>query len=315
VSGAAGRWVARAVALGLAAALPGCGGGDADRPPRDRTAALASTLAPFAETPDLVAGKGDDADDVAIHPSGYVIGTSKNRRGGLEVYDTDGRRVQWLPLGETNNVDLRGDLVVSSNRGRERIDVLAFRRGRVRLVRSIPVPFEPYGICMVGDTVVVTAGGTGRVEQYTLAGRRLRRLTGIAGQAEGCVADDAGNALYVGEEDRGIWRFPADPRGSRAGRLIDTVEGNLSADVEGLTFVRGRLIASSQGDSTFAVYRKDRLVATFRVVDGNGIDGASKTDGVDASAAVDLLVVHDNDNPGGESSNYKLVRLSALFGR
>lgn len=272
-----------------------------------------ATVRPFAETPNLIIGRGDDADDVAIHPAGYVIGTNKNDEGGLEVYDRNGRRLQWLQLGETNNVDLRGSTVVSSNRTRNGVDVLSFKSGRLRLVRSFPVAFEPYGICLFGETVIVTANSAGRVEQYSLTGKPLRRLSGIESQSEGCVADDARGILYIAEEEKGIWKFAADPEASSSGTLIDTVEGNLAADVEGLTFVAGHLIASSQGDDSFAVYKDDEFVASFRVADRANIDGASGTDGIDANVPLNLLVVHDRANEGGESSNYKYVRLSELF--
>jgi 3-phytase len=250
---------------------------------------------------------------VAIHPSGYIIGTNKNDDGGLEVYDRKARRIQWLQLGATNNVDLRGSTVVSSNRTRDTVDVLSFKAGRLALVRSFAVPFEPYGLCLSRDTVIVTANDAGRVEQYSLMGQRLRTLSGIESQSEGCVADDARGVLYVAEEDKGIWRFAADPQASSSGTLIDTVEGNLAADVEGLTIVKGHLIASSQGDSRLVIYKDDKRVADFRIADGGGIDGAVGTDGIDASGALNLLVVHDSENEGGESSNYKFIRLSELF--
>lgn len=250
---------------------------------------------------------------MAIHPSGYIIGTNKNDDGGLEVYDRNARRLQSLQLGATNNVDLRGSTVVSSNRTRSGVDVLSFKGGRLALVRSFSVPFEPYGICLSGDTVIVTANGAGRVEQYSLTGKRLRTLSGIESQSEGCVADDARGVLYIAEEERGIWRFAADPQASSSGTLIDTVEGNLTADVEGLTLVKGHLIASSQGDSRFVIYKDDEFVASFRIADSGNIDGATGTDGIDASKALNLLVVHDSENRGGESSNYKYVRLSELF--
>jgi 3-phytase len=272
-----------------------------------------STVKPFAETPNLTIGSGDDADDVAIHPSGYVIGTNKNDQGGLELYDRQARRLQWLQLGETNNVDLRGSTVVSSNRSRDGVDVLSFKDGRLTLVRSFPVSFEPYGLCLFGNTVIVTASDAGRVEQYSLTGEPLRRLSGIEGQSEGCVADDARGVLYVAEEERGIWRFAADAEASPSGILIDTVGDNLAADVEGLSLVKGHLIASSQGDSLFAIYKDDEFVASFRIADRGNIDGAAGTDGIDANEALNLLIVHDSENKGGQSSNYKYVRLSELF--
>jgi 3-phytase len=304
--------------------ISGCSSSDgADETPAQTTASppspsphprsFPSTVKPFAETPNLTIGGGDDADDVAIHPSGYIIGTNKNDDGGLEVYDRKARRIQWLQLGATNNVDLRGSTVVSSNRTRDTVDVLSFKAGRLALVRSFAVPFEPYGLCLSRDTVIVTANDAGRVEQYSLMGQRLRTLSGIESQSEGCVADDARGVLYVAEEDKGIWRFAADPQASSSGTLIDTVEGNLAADVEGLTIVKGHLIASSQGDSRLVIYKDDKRVADFRIADGGGIDGAVGTDGIDASGALNLLVVHDSENEGGESSNYKFIRLSELF--
>jgi 3-phytase len=281
--------------------------------PSTQPRSFPSIVKPFAETPNLTIGSRDDADDVAIHPSGYVIGTNKNDVGGLEVYDRKARRIQWLQLGATNNVDLRGSTVVSSNRTRDTVDVLSFKGGRLALVRSFAVPFEPYGLCLSRDTVIVTANDAGRVEQYSLVGQRLRTLSGIESQSEGCVADDARGVLYVAEEDKGLWRFAADPQASSGGTLIDTVEGNLAADVEGLTIVKGHLIASSQGDSRFVIYKDDERVTDFRIADGGGIDGAVGTDGIDASGALNLLVVHDSENEGGESSNYKFIRLSELF--
>jgi 3-phytase len=287
----------------------------AGQPPSSRQPAppLRPVVEPFVETPELVAGNGDAADDVALHPSGYVIGTNKDPHGGLEVYDADGDRRQWLPLGETNNVDLRGDLVVSSNRSRDSVDILAFERGRLRLLRSFPLQFDPYGICLYRDTVVVTASDQGRVEQYSLQGGFLRRLAGIETQSEGCVADDTRRVLYVAEEARGIWKFSADPNGDRNGMLIDAVDGHLAADVEGLTLVEGYLVASSQGDSTFAVYREGKFVGRFRVAGTRAVDEVTDTDGLDASLPLDLLVVHDHANPGGASSNYKFIELSDVF--
>jgi 3-phytase len=274
---------------------------------------IAPEVRPFAETPDLEVGERDQADDTAIHPDGYVIGVSKNGDGGLEVYDLDANRLQWLQLGKTNNVDLRGSTVVSSNRSTESVDVLTFENGKLTHERSFSVPFTPYGICLYRDTVVVTANEAEHVEQYSLTGDLLRDLSGIESQAEGCVADEERGVLYVGEEERGFWRFAADPDASPEGTLVDGLSDHLEEDVEGLTLVGPYLIVSSQGDSTFPVYRNEKYVASFRVVDADGIDGASVTDGIAADVGLDLLVVHDANNEGGDSSNYKYVRLSDVF--
>jgi 3-phytase len=86
---------------------------------------------------------------------------------------------------------------------------------------------------------------------------------------------------------------------------------HLSADAEGLTIYygpgrRGYLLASSQGDDTFAVYRRsggNRYLGGYRVVDRAGVDGVQESDG---AAVVNvplgrrfpagLLVVHDGQN-------------------
>lgn len=60
-----------------------------------------------------VASANDAADDAAIwvHPTdparSLIIDTDKKK--GLEVYDLSGKRVQTLPDGRMNNVDLRYD--------------------------------------------------------------------------------------------------------------------------------------------------------------------------------------------------------------
>lgn len=103
-------------------------------------------------------------------------------------------------------------------------------------------------------------------------------------QVEGMVVDPADGTLYAGQEDVGIWRMPADLRGKPV--LVDRVREygvpgtydeeseecapgkdpgfggtRVSADVEGLTLLPGRngdryLLASSQGDDTFAAYAR-----------------------------------------------------------
>jgi 3-phytase len=104
----------------------------------------------------------------------------------------------------------------------------------------------------------------------------------------------------------------------------------LVADIEGLSIYyrrdgTGYLIASSQGDDSFAVYERTapyRFVDRFQIVAGV-VDGVSHTDGIDV-VSVDLgptlpgglLVVQDDSNTGG-NQNFKLVpwlRVAAATG-
>jgi len=133
-------------------------------------------------------------------------------------------------------------------------------------------------------------------------------------QVEGMVADRELGYLYVGQENAGIWKFSAEPDSGTTGTLIDQTYpngSNLKADVEGLTIYyagdgQGYLLASSQGDNTFAVYSREGdndYLGSFRVGDANGIDAVQGSDGADvinvplgSQFPSGLLVTHDGSN-------------------
>ncbi|RDI19366.1 phytase [Lentzea flaviverrucosa] len=173
-------------------------------------------------------------------------------------------------------------------------------------------------------------------------------------QSEGMVVDTDRGVVYVSQEGVGIWRMDADLSPFQP-KLIDKVREfgvpatydaetdecvagtdpgfggkNLSADAEGLTIYqrsggRGYLIASSQGDSTYAVYDREgtnRLIGSFRIGDGkHGIDSTQNTDSLFVtnsrvgSFKKGLLLVQDGNNTpdvtvGGEvreNTNFKFV--------
>ena len=125
--------------------------------------------------------------------------------------------------------------------------------------------------------------GTGRVN-----GSRVRTLA-LSSAAEGCVADDLNSQLYVAEEAVGIWRIGAEPDAGTSRVLIDSTDGgHLAAPVKGLALYRthtgsGYLIASSQGNLTYAVYKRESgnaWVGSFQVDAGVGL---LKSDGLDVS--------------------------------
>jgi 3-phytase len=104
--------------------------------------------------------------------------------------------------------------------------------------------------------------------------------------------------------------------------MLDAVgAGHLVADVEGMTIFQkdaatGYLLVSSQGDSAYAVYRREppnAYVGRFRITAGT-LDAASETDGIDVTSASlgpafpdGLFIVQDDKNEGF-SKNFKLVR-------
>jgi len=133
-------------------------------------------------------------------------------------------------------------------------------------------------------------------------------------QIEGMVADRELGFLYVGQEAGGIYKFSAEPNGGDTGELIDEVRpngSNLEADVEGLTIYYGEdgsgyLLASSQGDSTFAAYERagtNEYLGSFVVSESGGIDAVEESDGADvinvplgSQFPSGLLVVQDGAN-------------------
>ena len=80
------------------------------RPDREVPRPTAIVVEPAVET-EPVSTYGDAADDPAIWVNprdpaqSLIIGA--NKKLGLEVYDLAGRRIQTLPDGRMNNVDLR----------------------------------------------------------------------------------------------------------------------------------------------------------------------------------------------------------------
>lgn len=109
-------------------------------------------------------------------------------------------------------------------------------------------------------------------------------------QTEGMVVDADTGALYIGQENFGVWKFEASPSGSSEPTLVDTIKpaGNvLEPDVEGLTIYygpdgSGYLLVSSQGDNTFAVYERggdNAYIGSFQVGTGDAADGSQESDG------------------------------------
>lgn len=297
-----------------------------------------------------VATMDDAADDPAIwlHPDdpekSLVIGTDK--RAGLHVYGLDGSELQFLPEGAPNNVDLRqgvelpdgwsGDLAAASDRADDTIALFAVDETGVSKIGAFPsAVVEPYGLCMGrvgdpagGDIAVFGAYKTGELVYYSVtgaaAGREVARIN-FDTQLEGCVFDDEMQVLYVGEEARGVWRVAFNAGRPGAPLLIDEVAGasGVKADVEGLALYKtgpneGYLIASSQGNNSFAIYDRsggNRFIGRFAVGDGEAIDGAEETDGIEATSAFlgpdypkGVFVVQDGKNrPRGTPQNFKII--------
>ena len=130
-------------------------------------------------------------------------------------------------------------------------------------------------------------------------------------QVEGMVVDQELGILYAAQENFGIWKFDAAVDGSTEGILIDEIGKNLQADIEGLTIYytdnsNGYLLASSQGNNTFAIYEREgdnEFIGNFFIGEFNTIDSAEESNGADVINVPlgnkfpnGLLVVQDGSN-------------------
>lgn len=357
----------RAMLAGLSLVLVACG--SSAKP------IAAPEVAAQAET-DPVPSAGDAADDPAfwLHPTdpGLSLIIADDKQGGLLVYDLAGAQRQLLdPTQDLNNVDVRCafpllgswpegtphdhvDLVVVQD---ESADALRFYKidASTRLLVGLGAVAtgrdNPYGGCLLrrevdGFFYAIVAYKSGWIEQWRLEDNGLGgvemvkvRQFAVGSQCEGCVADDHHDVLYIGEEARAIWRYPADPAVDAATATATRVAvaragPGFRPDVEGLCMYQasggaGYLIASSQGDDsfrvfdrTFAVGQANAVRGVFRITAGIAADGTEDTDGIEVVSqdlggtyAGGLFIAQDgrNTTPGNAGNqNFKLVSWAEL---
>lgn len=308
------------------------------------------------ETPSVGTAGQDAADDPAIWAAaaptriggvatrGFVAGTDK--KAGLYIYGLDGAVLQFLPEGLLNNVDLTEGLAVG---GRPQVVLGASDRtpGKTGVALYLFDPaseagvrpwgaitsdvVEPYGFCFArraAEVHAILVGHEGEVRQFLLTAdaggrpiaREVRRFD-IGTISEGCAADEATNALYIAEENVGVWRYGLDPASGSARTLVQPVAaGVLVADAEGLTIIEDGaaryLIGSSQGDSAFPVWRIDGTQPVYAgrfVVEAGEVDRVTGTDGLDALGGPvgdafpeGVVVVQDDVNDAG-TQNFKYI--------
>ncbi len=318
--------------LAFASALAGCAASQPaifGLPPVQVTAS--------GETDPVGTGRADAADDPAIwiDPANanraLIVATDK--KAGLHVYDLTGRDIAFTQAGLVNNVDVAGDIIVASDRNdgvNAHLAVFRLDAGKpaiASLGRAAAGTGEAYGLCLgkgaPGQPItaaLIVKDGTVRVGTLTVDGApnfAVQWEYKIPTQSEGCVFD--GDTLYVGEEDAGIWELK--PNGKTAtARLVAPVDNQrLVADVEGLATIdhKGQryLIASSQGDNAYAVFRLPAMDYVGRFAVAAGKYGAtSETDGIEAVAGNfgpafpdGIFLAQDGDN-APKAQNFKLVR-------
>jgi 3-phytase len=244
----------------------------------------------------------------------------------------------------------RVDLVASTNRTDETIDFFTIDPLARTLTPtgSIASGFDdPYGLALWHDrsrdafhVFISDNDGNGSMRHYELfddngsVGGHLRREWNVGSLTEGLVVDDGRGHLFVGEENIGVWRYDAHadaPTGPGDRVAVGQGGGEVEAgDVEGLAVLyvgkargeQGYLLVSEQGNDSFAILERVdhdgdgdayEYIDRFEIVSGNGIDGTSDTDGIEAVStglnatfSGGLFIAQDGSNDTG-GQNYKLV--------
>ena len=311
------------------------------------------TAVPAVAETESVGTVGDDAaDDPAIwrNPNNpaqsLIIGTDK--KAGIHIYDLKGQQKSFLAADALNNVDIRtvssasGDVILvgasdRSDRTQPRLALYTLDSENIKLnaLTNIAVGTgEAYGFCfgLLGDSdlraFIVTKEGSIIDMSVGLSKAmptvNVNRTFKLATQPEGCVVDDRTGMLYVGEENVGIWSFDLKQDAPQPVRFAVLKAGELTADVEGLALAPegasgGYLLASSQGDNSYAIYDLESGVfrARFAVEDGV-IDTTSDTDGIELILGDfgpdypgGLFVAQDGDNGEG-TQNFKFLSWDAI---
>ncbi|MEV7913470.1 phytase [Streptomyces griseus] len=324
-------------------------------------------LAPDRNTgPDAGRGKDRTADLAVTSDRGHdrlrIHRIDPSRPGGplTDVTDPAAPRVFSAGQDEVNEQTTAYGLATWTDRRSGRSYALASRRNRtsIALLELLPTRSGTVTYRKVRSIDLPSSFRLPDGTAWTPCGE-----PGELPQVEGMVVDPADGTLYAGQEDVGIWRLPADLRGKPV--LVDKVREygvpgtydeeseecapgkdpgfggtRIAADVEGLTLLPERngdryLLASSQGDDTFAAYalgtgRGNRTLpgyaGGFRVTAASAtLDGSEACDG----AAVlneplgsrypgGLLVVQDGEatpaQEGREATGFKFVDLRKVRG-
>lgn len=322
-----------AATLSLASALAGCGTKEPvffGLPP--------VPVAATGETDPVGTGKADAADDPAIwvdpaNPNRALI-IATDKKAGVHVYDLAGKDIAFIQGGLVNNVDVAGNIVAASDRNDGvNAHIAVFRldpatAALTSLGRAAAGTGEAYGFCLKktasGEPLtaaLIIKDGTVRVGTLTTDGAAPSFAAQwehkIPTQSEGCVFD--GDTLYVGEEDAGIWRLTQKGNAADAAMVAPVDNQRLVADVEGLATIdhKGQryLLASSQGDNAYAVFKLPSMDYVGRFAVAAGAFGAtSDTDGIEAVAGNfgpaypdGLFLAQDGDN-APKAQNFKLLR-------
>lgn len=319
-----------------------------------------------AETDPVRAEVGVDAADdpaVWIHPTepSKSIIYGSNKTGGIAAYSLSGEEMMYIERGSVNNIDIAYNLRLKdeiidvcggTNRTRDAIEIYKIdsESGELEYIleeRVISTVSSVYGFCfyhsqITGINYALLSGKDGVIEQYEVVegneklSLKLVSTFTVPSLPEGLVADHKHGLIYVGEEDECIWKVDAEPgirNMEKLGYSIEDNNENIKYDIEGLTIYYtssnyGYLLASSQGNSSFAIFSRtndNSYIGSFQINEGQ-VDGVTETDGIEVvnlnlgnDFPLGAFIVQDDKNEEADEylpQNFKMVdwaKIANLF--
>ncbi len=208
-----------------------------------------------------------------------------NEQRGLEVHNTTGRLLKHLErdshpqyVDVLYGFDDRGkkvDLALATCTGDSSNGVLVWRidpiKSKLKAADGLDGPIKvfggvtPSGLCTyhspkTGKSYFFVTLRSGKVEQYELTAKADGKLaaTRVAAFAfddeiKSCLADEEAGVVYIAEDDRGVWRCPAEPGDQTPRKLVIRAgENGLLPNVKGPAIYGaanggGYLLVVSQG--------------------------------------------------------------------
>jgi 3-phytase len=314
-------------------------------------------IAPVQQTqPTRGAGMTIQGAAVWLHPTvpaSSLLLVADNQIG-LLAYNLDGSERGLLVPGALTGVDVREGFPVGT--GTQSLVMLANASvgllgyvidpsnfsARSAGIRDISTGFAPTAVALYRSPrtqrfYAFAASAAGSLVQYDLgssadAGTTTPvRTLNVGGPVLSLAVDDALGALYVVQQDVGIWRYGAEPDATDSRISVDsstaTPDGGLVRPLGGVALYtasndRGYLLAVSGGENAVRVYDRSLSAHTYRgrfsVVADGGIDAVENSRLVVVTNRAlgplfsqGLVAVHDGANIGG-NENFKLLKWPAV---
>lgn len=245
----------------------------------DQLPPLASAASPSLALSPWGASAKVKAEDLRFVPAelsgGADLRIAASERNGLLLLDGEGAELARLP-GSYSSLDSRSAgqqlIVASLDNATQQAALVSLDTAGRQWSRPQLLPARDYaisGLCLYRDDAanlyLFLIGEDGQGEQWLVgAGNQLnaeaQRVRGLPlpPQAEYCQADDAGNLLFVNEENVGLWAYPAHPEAdaSRVPVDIRAPFGSLKDSAGAMVSVPGGLLALDPGAAELHLYQQ-----------------------------------------------------------